>query len=116
MLYVLILSRTPGSVLEERLNREYGPGNVFYEDFCRYMRQGLKEGWVAQDELDGPRYRRGRIAAPSEESSFISITTVYVSSFGPLSSRRCLFFLVTPMVSIFGIYSNNDVLQDGIRR
>lgn len=82
------MTRTPGSALEARLNRDYGPGNVYYEDFCRYMRQGLKEGWVAQDELDGPRYRRGRIAAPSEESSFISITTVYVSSYSPFG--RCL--------------------------
>jgi hypothetical protein len=81
------LLRTPGAALEARLNREYGPGNVYYEDFCRYMRQGLKEGWVAQGELDGPRYRRGRIAGPSEESLFISITTVYVSFFG-LSLNR----------------------------
>lgn len=44
------------------------------------MRQGLKEGWVAQDELDGARYRRGRIAAPTPESNFISITTVYMES------------------------------------
>lgn len=85
-------TRTPGSALETRLNSEYGPGNVFYEDFCRYMRQGLKEGWVAQDELDGPRYRRGRIAAPTAESSFISITTVYVS-------------LPLPFLSIFLVLS-----------
>jgi len=71
---------TPGKELEARLNREYGPGNPFYEDFCRYMRQGLKEGWVAKDELDGPKYRRGRIAAPLPESLYISITTVYMES------------------------------------
>lgn len=39
--------RTPGKELEARLNRDFGPGNDFYEDFCKYMRQGLREGWVA---------------------------------------------------------------------
>ncbi|KIW75185.1 hypothetical protein Z517_11958 [Fonsecaea pedrosoi CBS 271.37] len=71
---------TPGKDLEARLNREYGPGTPFYEAFARYMRDGLKEGWVARDELDGPKYRRGRIAPPTPESSFISITAVYMDS------------------------------------
>ncbi|KIW89297.1 uncharacterized protein Z519_10150 [Cladophialophora bantiana CBS 173.52] len=71
---------TPGKDLEARLNREYGPGTPFYESFAHYMRQGLKEGWVARDELDGPKYRRGRIAPPTPESNYISITTVYMDS------------------------------------
>ena len=75
-----VFQRTPGKDLETRLNRDYGPGNEYYEDFCRYIKQGLKEGWVAKDELDGPKYRRGRIIAPCEESLFISITTVYMES------------------------------------
>lgn len=45
---LLTESRTPGKDLEHRLNTEYGPGNPFYEDFCRYIKQGLQEGWVAQ--------------------------------------------------------------------
>ncbi|KAE9576522.1 hypothetical protein CGCF415_v001992 [Colletotrichum fructicola] len=71
---------TPGKDLEERLNREYGPGNKFYEDFCTYIKQGLVEGWVAQTEIDGPKYRRGKIALPSEETRYFSITTVYMES------------------------------------
>lgn len=31
-------------------------------------------------ELDGQKYRRGKIAIPSAESRFFSITTVYMSS------------------------------------
>ncbi|KAL9106879.1 MAG: hypothetical protein Q9227_008127 [Pyrenula ochraceoflavens] len=90
---------TPGKGLEERLNKDYGPGNPYYEDFCKYVKQGLKEGWVAQTgisdtqnssllrwrltsvaELDGPKYRRGKIALPSAENRYFSITTVYMSS------------------------------------
>ena len=72
--------RTPGHVLEERLNKDYGPGNAYYEDFCSLIRQGLDEGWVAETEVDGPNYRRGRIALPTSESRFFSITTVYMNS------------------------------------
>ncbi|KAL1865800.1 hypothetical protein VTK73DRAFT_5047 [Phialemonium thermophilum] len=71
---------TPGKDLEARLNSDYGPGNAYYEDFCSYIRQGLKEGWVAETELDGPRYRRGRITMPTAETRYFSITTVYMDS------------------------------------
>ncbi|KAF2153211.1 p-hydroxylaminobenzoate lyase [Myriangium duriaei CBS 260.36] len=71
---------TPGKDLEHRLNSQYGPGNPYYEDFCRYIRQGLDEGWVAQTELDGPKYRRGKISLPSADTRFLSITTVYMDS------------------------------------
>lgn len=71
---------TPGKDLEQRLNTEYGPGNPYYQDFCEYILQGLKEGWVAETKLDGDRYRRGKIALPSPETRFFSITTVYMDS------------------------------------
>lgn len=71
---------TPGKDLEHRLNTEYGPGNLFYEDFCKYVRLGLTEGWVAETRLDGEKYRRGKIALPSAENRFFSITTVYMDS------------------------------------
>ncbi|ETI25106.1 hypothetical protein G647_04477 [Cladophialophora carrionii CBS 160.54] len=73
---------TPGHELEARLNATHGPGTPYYDAFRSFILAGLKEGWVAQTELDGPRYRRGRIAAPTPESNFISITTVYMSSEG----------------------------------
>lgn len=49
------LSSTPGHELESYLNKNYGPGNEFYEDFCTYIRRAVKEdeGWVATIEMDG---------------------------------------------------------------
>ncbi|EFQ31135.1 p-hydroxylaminobenzoate lyase [Colletotrichum graminicola] len=71
---------TPGKALESRLNKYYGPGNHFYEDFCALIKQGLEEGWVAQTEIEGRKYRRGKIALPSAETRYFSITTVYMDS------------------------------------
>ncbi|KAK2043342.1 p-hydroxylaminobenzoate lyase [Colletotrichum somersetense] len=71
---------TPGKALESRLNKYYGPGNCFYEDFCALIKQGLEEGWVAQTEIEGRKYRRGKIALPSAETRYFSITTVYMNS------------------------------------
>ncbi|KAK8045457.1 hypothetical protein PG993_005481 [Apiospora rasikravindrae] len=73
---------TPGKELEARLNQTHGPGTPYYEDLCRYIREGLDEGWVASLEVDGRRYRRGKIAEPSEATRFFSITTVYMDSGG----------------------------------
>ena len=49
------MTRTPGHELETYLNKNYGPGNEFYEDFCTYIRRAVKEdeGWVATIEMDG---------------------------------------------------------------
>ncbi|GKT56235.1 p-hydroxylaminobenzoate lyase [Colletotrichum tofieldiae] len=71
---------TPGKALESRLNKDYGPGNPFYEDFCAMIKQGLEEGWVAQTEIEGRKYRRGKIALPSARTRYFSITTVYMDS------------------------------------
>ena len=64
------------------MNTDYGPGNPFYEDFCKYVRQGIqnKEGWCATIEMDGPKYRRSKISLPCPETNFCSITTVYMES------------------------------------
>ena len=74
------LHSTPGHQLESYLNTNYGPGNPIYEDLCNLTRQGLKEGWVANFELDGAKYRRSKILLPSTENRFFSITTVYMES------------------------------------
>ncbi|KAK0383398.1 hypothetical protein NLU13_9310 [Sarocladium strictum] len=71
---------TPGKDLEAKLNREYGPGTPYYDDFCSYIRQGLEEGWVAETEIQGRMYRRGKIATPCAETRFCSITTVFIES------------------------------------
>lgn len=72
--------RTPGKDLESRLNKDYGPGNRYFEEFCYYIKSGLTEGWVAQTEIDGKKYRRGKIALPSAATRYFSITTVYMDS------------------------------------
>jgi hypothetical protein len=75
-------SRTPGKDLEHRLNTSYGPGTPYYEDFCTLIRNAISqnEGWVATDEIDGPKYRRSKVALPSESTHYFSITTVYMNS------------------------------------
>lgn len=70
----------PGHELEIYLNKNYGPGNPVYEDLCDLTRQGLKQGWVANFELDGAKYRRSKVLLPSAENRFFSITTVYMES------------------------------------
>jgi len=73
---------TPGQDLEKYLNSHYGPGNPFYEDFCKYVRQGIEknEGWCANVEIDGRKYRRSRVSLPKHETKYFSITTVYMDS------------------------------------
>ncbi|PSN70250.1 hypothetical protein BS50DRAFT_309235 [Corynespora cassiicola Philippines] len=71
---------TPGKELEAYLNQNYGPGNAIYEDLCSLTRKGLEEGWVANIEIDGSKYRRSKVAMPKEETRFFSITTVYMDS------------------------------------
>ncbi|KAL5380255.1 hypothetical protein PMIN06_000810 [Paraphaeosphaeria minitans] len=71
---------TPGHALEAHLNEAYGPGNPIYDDLCALTRKGLEEGWVANIEINGPDYRRSKIALPSLDTRYISITTVYMNS------------------------------------
>lgn len=60
-----IKNRTAGEELETWLNTTYGPDSVMYKDLARMITDGVREGWAASTELDGPNYRRGRIASPS---------------------------------------------------
>jgi hypothetical protein len=39
---------------------------------------GVRDGWAANIELDGPKYRRSRLAAPSELVNYFSITAVFM--------------------------------------
>ncbi|KAF2110404.1 p-hydroxylaminobenzoate lyase, partial [Lophiotrema nucula] len=71
---------TPGSNLETHLNTTYGPGTPIYTDLCSLTLQGLREGWVANIELDGPKYRRSKVALPKAETRYMSITTVFMDS------------------------------------
>jgi Domain of unknown function (DUF4863) len=75
-----IRNRTAGTELEQWLNATYGPGTPLYEDLARLIKAGVEEGWAANVEIDGAHYRRSRIAAPSEETEYFSITAVYMNS------------------------------------
>src|SRR5690606_5070296 len=73
---------TAGTGTERWLNREYGPDSGLYRALARLVTQGVQDGWAANVELDGPVYRRSRIADPSERTHHFSITAVYMDSTG----------------------------------
>lgn len=73
-------TRTPGKSLEDHLNTHYGPGTPHYETLARLIKAGLDEGWVANMPIDGTRYRRSRVSAPTEATRFCSVTTVYMAT------------------------------------
>lgn len=76
---------TPGVEVEEMLNSAYGPGTPLYDDLAHMIIAGVRDGWAANQEVDGLRYRRSRLCDPCERTSYFSITTVYMDS---LSSGR----------------------------
>jgi hypothetical protein len=73
---------TPGTEVEQWLNREHGPGSALYEQLSSLIKAGVNEGWAASTEVRGPRYRRSRICEPSAETLSFSITAVYMDSAG----------------------------------
>jgi hypothetical protein len=73
---------TTGTEVERWLNRKYGPDSELYQALARLVKKGVEDGWAANVEIDGPLYRRSRIAEPSERTRHFSITTVYMDSTG----------------------------------
>ena len=73
---------TTGPEVEAWLNTRHGSGTSLYEDLAALVKAGVEEGWAANVDLQGPRYRRSRIAAPSEATFHFSITAVYMDSTG----------------------------------
>jgi len=73
---------TPGTEVEQWLNRKYGPDSELFQTLARLVRKGVEDGWAANIEIDGPSYRRSRIADPSERTFHFSITAVYMDSRG----------------------------------
>jgi len=71
---------TAGSEVEAWLNEHYGPGSDFYRDVSRLIRLGVQEGWAANIEIEGRHYRRSRIAEPSVDTYWFSVTAVYMNS------------------------------------
>ncbi|MGW9027743.1 DUF4863 family protein [Streptomyces sp. NPDC055722] len=74
---------TPGPELESRLNETYGPGSSLYDDLSQMISVGVAEGWAANVEIDGSRYRRSRLLAPCERTNYFSITAVYMQGIEP---------------------------------
>lgn len=73
---------TAGTEVEQWLNREHGPGSAVYQALAELVTRGVRDGWAAHVELDGPVYRRSRIAEPSQQTLHFSITAVYMDSRG----------------------------------
>lgn len=73
---------TAGTEVERWLNERYGPGSELYETLADLVKKGVRDGWAASAEIDGPLYRRSRIAEPSARTHHFSITAVYMDSTG----------------------------------
>ncbi|MGY8635459.1 DUF4863 family protein [Bradyrhizobium sp. 14AA] len=71
---------TPSAEMERWLNDKYGEASSLYQDLARLIKIGVEEGWAANQEVDGPNYRRSRIWEPSAETFHFSITAVYMNS------------------------------------
>ena len=74
---------TPNAAMEKWLNEKYGANCDLYQDLARLIKLGVAEGWAANQEVDGPNYRRSRILEPSPETFYFSITAVYMDSKDP---------------------------------
>jgi Domain of unknown function (DUF4863) len=74
---------TPGAEMERWLNGTYGERSQLYQDLSRLIKIGVSEGWAANQEVEGPNYRRSRIMEPSPETFQFSITAVYMNSNDP---------------------------------
>jgi hypothetical protein len=79
----IVKDMTPGAQMERWLNTEFGPQSETYRELARLIRLGVAEGWAANQEVDGPSYRRSRIQEPTTETFHFSITAVYMDSKDP---------------------------------
>lgn len=75
-----ILDQTAGTEMERYLNLHFAPGSEIYENLAHLVKAGVRDGWAANIEVDGPVYRRSRIAEPTEYTYFFSVTVVYMDS------------------------------------
>jgi hypothetical protein len=77
-----IKDMTTSTGFEQWLNTKYGIESELYKDLARLITLGVKEGWAADFEVAGPRYRRSRVVMPSAETLFFSATAVLLDSTG----------------------------------
>ncbi|VTU31368.1 hypothetical protein H4CHR_02793 [Variovorax sp. PBS-H4] len=77
-----IKNMTAGSEVEQWLNATHGPGSPLYERLAALVKAGVRDGWAANVEIQGKRYRRSRISVATPETLGFSITAVYMDSTG----------------------------------
>jgi hypothetical protein len=77
-----IKDMTAGAELEQWLQAKHGVGSALYGELSRLITLGIEEGWAADTEIAGPRYRRSRLIAPCAETFFFSVTSVLMDSTG----------------------------------
>ena len=75
-----IRDMTAGSEVERWLNAKHGPGSPLYDELAALVKAGVRDGWAANVEIRGARYRRSRICEPKAETLNFSITAVYMDS------------------------------------
>lgn len=77
-----IRDMTAGTEVERWLNTKYGPGSPLFEELAELVKAGVRDGWAANIEIEGSRYRRSRLSEPTAETLYFSITAVYMDSTG----------------------------------
>jgi hypothetical protein len=77
-----IQDMTAGTQVEQWLNARHGPGSALYDELAALVKAGVQEGWAANVEIRGRRYRRSRICEATPETLGFSITAVYMDSTG----------------------------------
>lgn len=53
-----IKDMTASTEVEQWLNAKYGVESELYNNLARLIALGVREGWAADIEIAGPRYRR----------------------------------------------------------
>jgi len=71
---------TTSTEVEQWLNTKYGVESELYKDLARLLTLGVNEGWAADTEVAGPRYRRSMVVMPSAQTFFFSATAVLLDS------------------------------------
>ena len=69
-----IAGETPGPALQDRLNREFGPGSPTYRGIFEACKSAIAAGWMCKHEGGGIRY--GRVIKPAEDLAGYSVDVV----------------------------------------
>lgn len=75
-----VRNKTAGTELDHWLNEVHGSESSTYRDLAALITAGVRDGWAADTEVDGPNYRRSRLLEPSARTHYFSITAVYMNS------------------------------------